>query len=117
MGRLDAATVLSAEKAAGSHVPYSHHVTPEILATRRGEYLSVWRLGGRSHETAAASELAGWVTDLNNAMKGVATAGVAFWSHVIRRRVDEFPSSGVEGYFCRRLDERYAASLRAAGSS
>ncbi len=93
------------EKPASDFVPYSHHVTPTIIATRGGEYLSTWAVGGRSHQSASMAELAGWVADLNNAWRGIALAGVAFWSHVIRRRVDEYPASEFDGYFCRRLDE------------
>jgi len=112
MGWLTAAAVAAAEKEAGGFIPYSHHLTPSILATRRGEYLSVWRIGGRSHETVSDADLCTWVSDLNNALRGIATAGVAFWSHVVRRSVDEYPESQFENYFCRRLDRRYSVSLR-----
>jgi len=112
MGRVEAASVRRAEVAAGTFVPYSHHLTSSIVATRGGDYLSAWRVGGRSHEAASAEELCGWVADLNNALRGIATAGVALWSHVIRRRVHEYPEGEFENAFCRRLDERYAATLR-----
>jgi len=104
--------VRAAERTAGSFLPYSHHVTPTIIATDGGDYLSVWRLSGRSHQTASAFELAMWVDDLNNAIRGIASAGVALWSHVVRRRVEQYPPFEFEGYFCRRLEERYAAVLQ-----
>jgi type IV secretion system protein VirB4 len=111
MGRVSAEAVRRAERPAGEFIPYSHHVTPTIMATRGGEYLSVWRLGGRSYETTSKSELAEWVEDLNNALRGIATAGVTFWSHVVRRRVEGRVGGDFAGYFCRRLDEAYAQTL------
>jgi type IV secretion system protein VirB4 len=112
MGRVNTATARRAELAVGGYLPYSHHLTPSILATRGGEYLSVWRIGGRSHETASADDLCAWVADLNNAVRGIGTAGVSFWSHVVRRRVDEYPAAEFADCFCSALDARYAASLR-----
>src|SRR5512141_812597 len=112
MARLCADAVWRMEKPAGKFVPYSHHVTPAILATRAGEYLSVWRLGGRSYETTSKVELKERVAGLNNAWRGIAAAGVAFWSHVVRRRVEGRVGGDFEGFFCRRLDEAYARTLR-----
>ncbi len=112
MGGMIAATIRRREKPAADYIPYSHHVTPTIIATRGGEYLSTWAIGGRSHQTASKGELASWVCDLNNAWRGLAESGVAFWSHIVRRRVNEYPSSNFDSYFCRRLDDGYAASLR-----
>ena len=114
MGRLAAARVMAAEQAAGAFVPYSHHVTSEVLATRGGEYLSVWRIGGRSHETAAEGDLRMWVSDLNNAVRTTVAAAenVSFWSHVVRRRVEEYPQGSFDNYFCDRLNEQYGATLR-----
>ena len=100
------------EKPAGAFVPYSHHVTPTIVATRGGEYLSTWRIGGRSHETASKEDLVERVEDLNRAFRGIAGARVAFWSHLVRRRVEGRLPGEFGGFFCQRLDERYAQSLR-----
>src|SRR6266496_3628248 len=114
MGRVNLLRASRGELPASAFVPYSHHVTPTIIATRSGEYLSTWALGGRSHEAASADDQAAWVNDLNNAWRGLAESGVAFWSHVVRRRADTFPRSTFDGHFCRQLDAGYAASL--AGS-
>jgi len=112
MGWLRRERVRRAEAPAGRFVPYSHQLTPQIIATRGGDYLSVWRIGGRSHEAASKEELVRWVRDLNNAFRGMATAGLAFWSHVVRRRVDEVRTARFENVFCQRLEERYAETLR-----
>jgi len=112
MGGMNAEKVRRAEKRVADFIPYSHHVTPTIIATKGGEYLSTWTVGGLSHETASRAELGSRVSDLNNAWRGIAEAGTAFWSHVVRRRVHEYPASDFEGFFCRRLADGYAASLK-----
>src|SRR6266496_2293865 len=114
MGRVNLLRALRAELPTSAFVPYSHHITPTVIATRGGEYLSTWMLAGRPHEAASAEEQAAWVADLNNAWRGLAEAGVAFWSHVVRRRAEPYPRSTFDGHFCRQLDAGYAASL--AGS-
>ncbi|BDG08636.1 VirB4 family type IV secretion/conjugal transfer ATPase [Anaeromyxobacter paludicola] len=112
MGGLATDRVRGAERPVFDFLPYSHHVTPTILATRGGEYLSTWALAGRAHEAASAEERASWVADLNNAWRGLAEPGVAFWSHLVRRRADDYEPSAFDNSFCRNLDRAYAASLR-----
>jgi len=112
MGTLVAEGIRRREKPASDFIPYSHHVTPTIISTKGGEYLSVWSVGGRAHEAASRTEQADWVADLNNAWRAIAESGVSFWSHVIRRRAAEVARGEFDSFFCRRLDEDYAASLR-----
>ena len=72
MGGVNLMRASRGELPATAFVPYSHHVTPAIIATRDGEYLSPWKLAGRAHEAASAAEQAEWVEDLNNAWRGLA---------------------------------------------
>ena len=58
MGRVNLSRASRGELPASAFVPYSHHVTPTTVATRGGEYLSVWKLVGRAHEAASADEQA-----------------------------------------------------------
>lgn len=94
------------EPAVSTHVPYSHPVTKEIISTRSFEYVSVWRIGGRTFEGYAESEKCRWVDELNNTIKGF-PAGVGFWSHLIRRRVMEYPESEYPDEFSRQHDQNY----------
>ncbi|PPD29249.1 MAG: type VI secretion protein, partial [Methylomonas sp.] len=102
---------LSKDSALSSFIPYSHHVTDKIISTKSGEYLSVWKIGGRSHTSASLEEVTRWRRDLNNFFRGIATANVAVWSHIVRRRVDEYPDSEFQNAFCRQLDEKYRQSF------
>ncbi|ANN73225.1 VirB4 family type IV secretion/conjugal transfer ATPase [Bordetella bronchialis] len=94
------------ERAVGDLVPYSHHVTPTILATRNWEYLSVWRIGGRTFEGYADEELRNWVDELNNIIKGF-PSGFGLWTHLVRRRVREYPESTYPDSFSQSHDAAY----------
>lgn len=111
MGAMDSFKLLASETPVAKFLPYSHHVAEDVISTKSGEYVSVWRISGRSHQSASDAELFQWVDSLNHTLKGIATANFAFWSHVVRRRVYEYPESNFENAFARRLDEKYRASF------
>lgn len=106
-----AAKSLQSESPLAGFIPYSHHVTDKIISTKSAEYVSVWRIGGRSHTSASIDEVTTWRRDLNNFFRGIATAHVSVWSHIVRRRVDEYPDSEFENSFCRQLDDKYRKSF------
>jgi len=103
--------ILESETPVGQFIPYSHHITDTIISTKTAEYLSVWKIDGRSHQSASLDDVYQWINELNNTLKGVATANVAFWSHVVRRRVFEYPDAEFENPFCKQLDARYRESF------
>ena len=111
-GFLSSFKTLTSETPASEFIPYSHHVTDTIISTKNAEYLSVWRVQGRSHQSASEQDVFLWVRELNNLLRGIAaTANISFWSHVVRRKVFEYPSSEFSNTFCRQLDEKYQASF------
>lgn len=111
MGANEIFKILNSETNVGKYIPYASHVTPEIVSTKKGEYVSVWKISGRSHQSASNSSLFDWVNSLNHVLKGFATANVSLWSHVVRRRVYEYPESVFENEFAKKLDEKYRASF------
>ena len=103
--------IFMTESPTSNYISYSHHVTKTIVSTKNAEYLSVWKIAGRSHQSASQQEVFNWIRDLNNLLRGIATQNVSFWSHVIRRRVFEYPDSEFENNFCRQLDTKYRKSF------
>lgn len=102
---------LSSDSPISDFIPYSHHVTDKIISTKSAEYVSVWKIGGRSHTSASIDEVTIWRRDLNNFFRGIATAHVSVWSHIVRRRVSEYPTTEFENSFCKSLDEKYQESF------
>ncbi|CAM2164755.1 Type IV secretion system protein virB4 [Burkholderia latens] len=113
MGSREAAAfdVMSREVGMREFVPYAHHITPTIVSTHNGEYLTIWKLTGRSHECADIRDVFRWTRDMNQFVRGVGSANIAFWTHLHRRRVVEYPEANFDNYFCRKLDEKYQQSF------
>lgn len=104
--------VAGLERPAADYIPYSHHVTPSIIATRTAEYLSVWRLGGRTFEGRSVHDKIRWIEDLNNTLRSQGSKGVSLWTHVVRRHVSLVEhATPFENPFCRGFDERYRATF------
>ncbi|CAB3743763.1 VirB4 family type IV secretion/conjugal transfer ATPase [Achromobacter kerstersii] len=99
-------TLPAYEPPVSTYVPYSHHVTPTIIATRDWEYLSVWRIDGRTFQGYSDEEHYRWVEELNNVFRGFPT-GFGIWSHLVRRRVFEYPESDYPDQFSRDHDAAY----------
>lgn len=94
------------ERAVSDNVPFSHHVTPTVVATRQAEYVSVWRVDGRSFEGHPEEDKCRWIEEINNLICGF-PPGVGFWTHLVRRRVHEYPQSEYPDAFSRAHDAAY----------
>jgi type IV secretion system protein VirB4 len=82
------------------HVPYLSHVSENIISTRAGDYLQVFRLGGVGFETADHAKLNTWHERLNVLWRNLASPHVALWTHVVRRRervAEVQPEAGFAG--------------------
>lgn len=94
------------EPSVARHVPYSQHVTPTIISTKTFEYLSVWKLGGRTFEGFSKEDLASWRNELNNVLRGLPN-GYGLYCHLIRREVSEYPQSQYPDWFSAQHDRAY----------
>ncbi|MFY3590642.1 MULTISPECIES: VirB4 family type IV secretion/conjugal transfer ATPase [Achromobacter] len=95
------------EPAVSQYVPFSHHVTDSVIATRNWEYLSAWRIDGRTFQGYSEAEHKEWIEELNNVLRGWPT-GFGLWSHLVRRRVSEYPQSDYPDAFSRAHDAAYS---------
>jgi type IV secretion system protein VirB4 len=99
------------ELTADRHIPYTAHVSPEVVKTVFGDYLQVFRLAGASFESADVDQLNVWHEKLNVLWRNVAAPGISLWSHVIRRRAAPRASGAVSVGFAAALHERYTCRL------
>jgi type IV secretion system protein VirB4 len=104
------------EAAASEFIPYSHHATPTVIATVKAEYLSVWKLAGRPHQSASQDDVFRWVDELNTIFRSVLTENFAVHSTIVRRRVDEYPEATYWNVFARDLDAKYKATFAGANT-
>lgn len=99
------------EKPVSTWLPYNYHQTPEIVSLQNGSYVASFQLAGRAHESESDITRANWIRELNHAVCSLGDERVSLWSHVIRRRVREYPQAHYTSWFCRNLDDKYRATF------
>ncbi|HCO1978798.1 TPA: conjugal transfer protein TraB, partial [Escherichia coli] len=75
------------------YIPYSYHVTPHVISTVNGEYLSIFKIRGRTHDCASDAELIKWHADLNQLLKGIGSEHVKLWTHLHHREINNYPDT------------------------
>jgi type IV secretion system protein VirB4 len=109
---LSSATRIRLEAQASRHVPYLAHVSENVISTRAGDYLQVFRLAGLGFETADDARLNTWHERLNVLWRNLASPHVALWTHIIRRRERVAPVPP-EADFAGTLNAKYRQRLSA----
>jgi type IV secretion system protein VirB4 len=105
--------VVKRELLAAERIPYAAHVASNLVKTVYGDYVQVFRLGGGSFESADDEQLNTWHERLNVLWRNIASAQVALWAHVIRRR-EVAVEDNVEGAgFAHALHAKYRRRLLA----
>src|SRR3984957_8877757 len=90
-----------------SQIPYTAHVSGEVVRTKWGDYVQVFKLSGASFESADDEQLNNWHERLAIALRNVASPNLALWTHVIRRRERSCPHGVFDGGFASHLNEHY----------
>lgn len=103
------------ERGVSRYIPYSHHVTKEIVACSNNEYLSVIKVGGRSAIAASLAEQAEWIEQLHNVIRGQRFGEISFYSHTIRRKITEYPKSNYTQFFAKKFDDEYRSTFDESG--
>ena len=110
---MNRAAAIRRELPASRHIPFSAHVSPEVVVTTAGDYVQTLRLGGASFESADDETLNNWHERLNVTWRNLASPNVALWTHIVRRRdvprVVPARGSGFADRLARRYQERLAA--------
>lgn len=106
---------LGPERLSARYLPYSHHVTNQIVACDNLEYLAVIRVAGRSPDAHSPQERLEWIEALHNVLRGLALGTLGLYSHIVRRRITEYPESQFAQPFAAQFDRAYRATFDADG--
>jgi type IV secretion system protein VirB4 len=99
------------EVPAADFVPYTSHVSPEVIRTRDGEYVRTWRLDGITFEACDPVDILLAHNSFNEFVRALPGGQCHLWTHRIRRRVSDRLSTDYENDFCRDLAHRYYDSF------
>ena len=84
-------TLKSRELEPETFIPYVRHVDERIIALDSRSLMVIIALEGVSFETADTLDLNALHRDLNTLYRNIADERLALWTHVIRRRDNEYP--------------------------
>jgi type IV secretion system protein VirB4 len=111
MATLRRNAIVKRELIAAERIPYAAHVAGNLVKTVFGDYVQIFRLGGVSFESADDEQINTWHERLNVLWRNIASAQVALWAHVIRRR-EAAPELGTSGTgFADTLNKKYRRRL------
>jgi type IV secretion system protein VirB4 len=99
------------ERLAAEHVPYTAHVSEEVVKTSFGDYIQAFRLGGASFESADDEQLNAWHERLNVLWRNLASPHIALWTHLVRRPESRGHAAVAGLGFARSLSARYRERL------
>jgi len=89
------------------YLPYTRHITDNIISLRNGQMMAVLELEGVSFETADQSALNDLHTKLNLLWRNVNDERLSLWTHIVRMRDFAYPEESFRSHFARRLDAKY----------
>lgn len=99
------------ERPLASQIPFSRHVTDEVIRTKDGMLMIVMKLDGYCFETADISEINVKLLGRNDIMRTLGNSRFALYTHLIRREIKPTIDSSFENEFCEELDKRYNTAL------
>lgn len=105
------ATVRSRELEPETFIPYVRHIDERVIALDSRALMVVIALEGVSFETADTLDLNALHRDLNTLYRNIADERLALWTHVIRRRDNEYPDGEFANAFSRTLNDKYRARM------
>ncbi len=100
------------ENPVSAHIPYSRHVSDEVIRTQDGMLMSFVHMTGLCFETSDIAEINSRLLGRNDLIRSLANSRYAIYTHIVRREVQPSIESTFDNKFCRELDERYTQSLR-----
>jgi len=95
----------------GDRLPYARHLDETTLITRDGLLIQTLRLDGFPFETVDDAELSYRKQVRESLYRGAANSRLAFYHHIIRRRVTPELDGAFEDPFCRELDRKWREKL------
>jgi len=92
-------------------LPYSSHISKNVIITKDGDLVRIWKLAGISFETADADDIALRKNQLNTLYRSIGSNNVAIWTHNVRRQTSDRLKARFENKFCKDFDQKYYGSF------
>jgi len=100
----------SDERSDTKFLPYARHIDGSTISTKNDYLFQTIALDGIAFETADQSTLNHLKAVRNTLWRSIASSRYALYHHVVRRKVNDYPTSRYSG-FCKDLDQRWKTKL------
>lgn len=101
------ATLRSREIGPETFIPYVRHVDEAVIALNSRALMVMIAIDGVSFETADPLDLNALNRDLNTLYRNIADERLALWTHIIRRRDEDYPAGNFATAFSAALNAKY----------
>ncbi|NVD39743.1 VirB4 family type IV secretion/conjugal transfer ATPase [Ensifer sp. HO-A22] len=88
-------------------IPYVRHVDETVIGLDSRALMTVIALEGIAFETADPLDINAFHRDLNTLYRNIADERLALWTHIIRRRDNDYPQGSYVNAFCDSLNRKY----------
>ena len=99
------------EAPSARHIPYTCHVTDEIIKTKDDQFIGVIRMSGYSFQTADNRNLNTLLHQRNTFLKSLSSSNWCINSHIIRKRIVPQLPGAFSSDFSQYVNDRYFAVL------
>lgn len=99
------------ELPASMHIPFVRHIDNETIGLVSRGLLSIIECEGFAFETADIRDANAHHRGLNTLLRNIADDGIALWSVILRRRIQDYPQGSFDNTFAARLDAKYQARM------
>ncbi|WP_082848051.1 VirB4 family type IV secretion/conjugal transfer ATPase [Delftia sp. GW456-R20] len=96
------------------YIPFANALTPSVVTTKNGDYLSTWQLQGLPFEGLSDHDIETRMDALNVFVRSLSNGKYAFWVHRVRRELMDRLESPPNG-FAHSLMEKYYGQLGESG--
>lgn len=104
--------VLPKEPSYQKFIPYSVHVTDEVIKTHDGDYVAFFSVDGVCHESLGPEDLNGFHDQLHGLMRNIASPNVAVYTHELRVKSFSYPGGEFLNDFADALNKKYSEAMK-----
>jgi type IV secretion system protein VirB4 len=106
--------IANAETPFSRFIPFSFSVAEHIVGLQTGDYACTWKLQGLPFEGLSFEQAYAKMESFNLLIRGLSNGKFAFWTHRIRRQIQDSLSSPEQG-FAKELMDRYYREMQGTG--
>lgn len=118
MNELTIPEVMIKDRSLADMIPYSHHVSDSIIATKNGDYVTTIKVVGRAHIAADVEDIIKWVRDLNTNMRSIPSHDVehvSLYVNTVRRYEKGYKVKDYKNGFCQDVANKYSTVFDGSG--